>query len=123
VFASEVGTPVDPAHLRRTFARIAKRAELEGFPYLMRHTVVSLLLDGGASIDEVADLTGDDRATLYRHYRHKVRAVATALYAWPTSSGADSDGYHVGYHPLSALRAGPGAQLAEQPSCGRGGGI
>jgi hypothetical protein len=43
----------------------------------MRHTVVSPLLDGEASIDEVADLTGDDPVTLYRHYRHKVRAVAT----------------------------------------------
>jgi hypothetical protein len=42
----------------------------------MRHTVVSLMLDGAASIDEVADLTGDDRPPLYRHYRHKVRAVA-----------------------------------------------
>jgi site-specific recombinase XerD len=46
------------------------------FPYLMRHTVVSLLLDGGATIEEVADLTGDDPATLYRHYRHKVRPVS-----------------------------------------------
>jgi integrase len=76
IFPSEVGTPLDPAHLRRTFTRIAQRAGLEGFPYLMRHTVVSLLLDGGATIDEVADLTGDDPATLYRHYRHKVQPVA-----------------------------------------------
>ena len=77
VFASEVGTPVDPSHLRRVFARIAKRAGLEGgFPYLLRHTAVSLLLDDGASIEEVADLLGDDPRTLYRYYRHKVRPVA-----------------------------------------------
>jgi hypothetical protein len=43
----------------------------------MRHTVVSLLLDGGATIEEVADLTGDDPVTLYRHYRHRVRPVST----------------------------------------------
>jgi integrase len=77
IFPSASGSPLDPSNLRHTFARIAKRAGLDGFAYLMRHTVVSLLLDGGASIDEVADLTGDDPVTLYRHYRHKVRAVAT----------------------------------------------
>lgn len=77
VFASAVGTPVDPSHLRRVFARVAGRAELEGaFPYLLRHTAVSLLLDDGASIEEVADLLGDDPRTLYRYYRHKVRPVA-----------------------------------------------
>lgn len=77
VFASEVGTPIDPSGLRRTFARIANRAGLEGgFPYLLRHTAVSLLLDDGASIEEVADLLGDDPRTLYRYYRHKVRPVA-----------------------------------------------
>jgi integrase len=77
VFASEVGTPVDPSGLRRVFARIAKRAGLEGaFPYLLRHTAVSLLLDDGGSIEEVADLLGDDPRTLYRYYRHKVRPVA-----------------------------------------------
>jgi integrase len=77
VFASEVGTPVVPSALRRVFARIAKAAGLTGaFPYLLRHTTVSLLLDDGASIEEVADLLGDDPRTLYRYYRHKVRAVA-----------------------------------------------
>lgn len=64
--------------VRRIFRRVAKRAGVTGaFPYLMRHTVVSQLLDDGATIDEIADLTGDDPATLYKHYRHKVRPVAT----------------------------------------------
>jgi hypothetical protein len=36
-----------------------------------------LLIDSGATIEEVADLTGDDPGTLYRHYRHRVRPVAT----------------------------------------------
>jgi hypothetical protein len=30
----------------------------------MRHTAVSHLLDGGASIEEITDLTGDDPVTL-----------------------------------------------------------
>jgi hypothetical protein len=33
---------------------------------------VSLLIDAGAGIEEVADLLGDDPRTLYRHYRHQV---------------------------------------------------
>jgi integrase len=39
VFPSEVGTPLDPSSLRHVFARIARRAGLEGaaFPYLLRH--------------------------------------------------------------------------------------
>jgi site-specific recombinase XerD len=78
VFCSTVGTPLNPSNVRRTFALIAKRAGIKDadFPYLLRHSAVSLLLDAGASIEEVADLLGDDPRTLYRHYRHKVRPVA-----------------------------------------------
>jgi integrase len=78
VFPSQTGTPLDPSHLRRTFTGIAKRAGIPdaSFPYLLRHSAVSLPLDIGASIEEVADLLGDDPRTLYRHYRHKVRPVA-----------------------------------------------
>jgi integrase len=89
VFPSEVGTPLDPSRLRRTFRRIAGRAGLDGFPYLMRHSVVSLLLDNGATIDEIADLTGDDPATLYRHYRHRVQPVSmVAANRMPNIPGA-----------------------------------
>jgi integrase len=80
VFPSAVGTPLDPSDVRRTFARVGKRAGITDarFPYLLRHSAVSLLLDNGASIEEVADLLGDDPRTLYRHYRHKVRPIAEA---------------------------------------------
>jgi integrase len=79
VFSSEIGTPLDPSNVRRTFRRVATRAGLDArFPYLLRHTAVSLLIDAGAGIEEVADLPGDDPRTLYRHYRHKVRPIAEA---------------------------------------------
>jgi integrase len=78
VFCSELGTPLDPSNVRRTFSRIGQKAGIfDAIPYLLRHTGVSLLLDAGATIEEVADLTGDDPGTLYRHYRHKVRPVVT----------------------------------------------
>jgi integrase len=79
VFTSNVGTPVDPSHLRRVVARVAKRAGVDvGFPYILRHTALSLLVDSGKSIETVADMLGDDPRTLYRHYRHRVRPVADA---------------------------------------------
>jgi integrase len=78
VFPTTIGTPLDPSNVRRTFARIGKKAGIEGaIPYLLRHTGVSLLIDNGATIEEVADLTGSDPRTLYRHYRHRVRPVVT----------------------------------------------
>lgn len=79
VFASSVGTPRDPSNLCNVFKRVASRAGLDpGFPYLMRHTAVSLLLDAGKSIDLVADMLGDGPRTLYRHYRHRGRPIADA---------------------------------------------
>jgi integrase len=78
VFPTTVGTPLDPSNVRRTFARIGEKAGIGGaIPYLLRHTGVSLLIDHGATIEEVADLTGSDPRTLYRHYRHRVRPVVS----------------------------------------------
>ena len=46
-------------------------------PYLLRHSAVSLPLDAGSPIEEVADLLGDNPQTVYRHCRHRVRPVVT----------------------------------------------
>lgn len=76
IFCSEVGTPLDPSNLRTVFGRVVSRAGVgDAVPYLLRHSAASLLIDSGASIEEVADLLGDDPQTLYRHYRHRVRPV------------------------------------------------
>ncbi len=91
VFASEVGGPVDPANLRRVFARIAKRAGLDiGFVYVLRHSAASLMVDAGAGLEEVADVLGDDVRTLLKHYRHKVQPVATAATRMQGVLGAGS---------------------------------
>lgn len=45
---------------------------------------MSLLVDAGESIEQVADMLGDDPKTLYRHYRHRVRPVADASLAMQT---------------------------------------
>ena len=62
------------------FARMARQAGLNPtrvVQYLLRHGAVSLLLDAGAPIEEVADLPGDNPQTVYPHYRHRVRPVVT----------------------------------------------
>lgn len=79
VFTSTRGTPLDPSNLRKAFAEMAATAKItDAYPYLMRHTVTSQLIDAGHSIEAVADMLGDDPRTLYRHYRHRTRPVATA---------------------------------------------
>ena len=79
MFCTGTGRPLDASNVRGVFQRIATDAKLDAaFPYALRHTAVSLLIDAGAGIEEVADLIGDDPRTLYRHYRHKVRPVAQA---------------------------------------------
>ncbi|MDQ2727465.1 MAG: tyrosine-type recombinase/integrase [Actinomycetota bacterium] len=80
VFCSVPGGPLDPSVVRAAFARVAKAAGVaEGdgasFPYAMRHTATSLFMDAGATVYEVADMLGDDPATLLRHYRHRVGPV------------------------------------------------
>ena len=79
VFTSTTGTPLDPSNMRKEFAEIAKAAGIkDAYPYLLRHTVTSQLIDAGVGVEEVADLLGDDPRTLYRHYRHRTRPVADA---------------------------------------------
>jgi hypothetical protein len=72
VFRSEIGTPIDPANLRRTVARIAKKSDIgHVFPYPIRPNTFSHLIDNGATIEEVADLGGDRPETICQHFRHQ----------------------------------------------------
>lgn len=74
MFASEVGTPLDSANVRRGFRRIATAAGLnpaEWTPRELRHSFVSLLSDEGVPIEQIARLVGhaggsDITETVYR---------------------------------------------------------
>jgi len=79
VFSTTLGGALDPSNVRRTFARIGERAGIgPSFPYELRHTVASHLIDAGRGVEEVADLLGNDPRTLYRHYRHRTKGSADA---------------------------------------------
>lgn len=93
VFCAEFGTPLDPSNLRRRFGEVAKKAALPrdvSFVYMFRHSVVSHLLAGGESIEDVADLVGDDPRTLYKHYRHQIRPVSRAALRMEAALGSQA---------------------------------
>ncbi len=61
VFASEVGTELDSANVRRGFRRVAAAAGLDAAdwtPRELRHSFVSLLSDEGVPIEQIARLVG-----------------------------------------------------------------
>ncbi|MFI5585210.1 tyrosine recombinase XerC [Amycolatopsis sp. NPDC051758] len=79
VFASDVGTELDAANVRRGFRRILKIAGLEPqdwTPRELRHSFVSLLSDNGLTIEEISRLVGhSDTKVTELVYRHQLRPV------------------------------------------------
>lgn len=79
VFASEAGTELDAANVRRAFRRIAKTAGLEAndwTPRELRHSFVSLLSDDGVPIEKISLLVGHSGTTVTEAvYRHQIRPV------------------------------------------------
>ena len=60
VFASQVGTPLDASHVRRSFKAITRKAGLgeNWTPRELRHLFVSMMSDNGVPIETIADLVG-----------------------------------------------------------------
>jgi integrase len=60
VFASQAGTPMDAADVRRAFRSIAIGARIGGnwTPRELRHSFVSIMSDQGVPIETIADLVG-----------------------------------------------------------------
>jgi integrase len=78
VFTTSVGTPLDPSNLRKTLARISAAAGLHRvLTYELRHSTASLLLENGATVEQVADLLGNLPMTVHRHYRHRLRPTVS----------------------------------------------
>jgi integrase len=72
VFPTQIGTPMEPDNLRRSWGRIRVAAGLTGTRFHdMRHTCVSLLLHLGVAPDMVRDIVGHSdievTITIYAH--------------------------------------------------------
>jgi len=83
VFATRVGTPLDPAHVRREFRRAIRDAmgieASEWTPRELRHSFVSLLSDNGVPLEEISRLVGhSSTAVTELVYRKQIRPVLQA---------------------------------------------
>ena len=80
VFASQVGTPLDASHVRRSFRAITRSAGLgdNWTPRELRHCFVSIMSDNGVPIENIADLVGHaSTAVTEEVYRHQLKPVIT----------------------------------------------
>jgi integrase len=80
VFASKVGTPLDPSHVRRDFRRAIHGAAglnaSEWTPRELRHSFVSLLSDNGIPLEDISRLVGhSSTAVTEAVYRKQIRPV------------------------------------------------
>ena len=83
VFASMVGTPLDPSHVRRAFRTAIRDAPgvdpKEWTPRELRHSFVSLLSDNGIPLEEISRLVGhSSTAVTELVYRKQIRPVLQA---------------------------------------------
>jgi integrase len=78
VFASAVGTPLDPSHVRRAFRKVCETAGIgtTWSPRELRHTFVSIMSEQGVPAEEIARLVGHSTtATTEAVYRRELRPV------------------------------------------------
>ncbi|MGN9837469.1 tyrosine-type recombinase/integrase [Nonomuraea sp. H19] len=79
VFASNAGTELDAANVRRAFRRVIKHTSLkpaEWTPRELRHSFVSLLSDNGTPLEEISRLVGhSSTAVTELVYRKQIRPV------------------------------------------------
>jgi integrase len=85
IFASEVGTPIDPENFSRTFSKLCKRAGLGHWhPHELRHSGASLMLAQGTPLHVVSEILGHASITITKDVNgHLVegdrRAVAASM--------------------------------------------
>jgi len=87
VWTNSVGSPTDPARLRRAFDQATQAAGIgdDWSPNSLRHTAASLLSDAGVALEDIADQLGHkDTRMASLHYRHRVKPTVSA--------GLDMDG-------------------------------
>jgi site-specific recombinase XerD len=59
IFASEIGTPMDPDNFSRSFSRLCQRAGLDHWhPHELRHSGASLMLAQGTPLHVVSEVLG-----------------------------------------------------------------
>lgn len=80
MFASAVGGELTAGNVRRTFRRVLRAAGFDApadrTPRELRHSLVSLLSDGGVPIEQISRLVGHNSTVVTETvYRHQLRPV------------------------------------------------
>src|SRR5262249_2067594 len=79
VFTTRLGGQLDAGNVRKQFRLVVEAAGLDGdvwTPRELRHSFVSLLSDGGVSLEDIADLCGHAGTRVTEAvYRHQLRPV------------------------------------------------
>ena len=99
LFLSSVGTPLCPDWLSRRVRRYLQQAGIEktGSCHLLRHTVATLMLEGGADIRYVAEMLGHTRLeTTQRYTRVSIDRLRTV---------------HAQTHPAAGLNVAMAAEI------------
>lgn len=80
VFATSIGTPINPSNLRRDMAALTESAGIGRWtPKELRHSAGSLLSAAGVPLERIADLLGHtDTRMLERVYRHPITSTVDA---------------------------------------------
>ena len=82
IFASEVGTPMDPDNFSHSFARLCERAGLGHWhPHELRHSGASLMLAQGTPLHVVSEVLG-----------HASIAITKDVYGNPAGRGQTGGG-------------------------------
>ena len=116
VFASEAGTPLDAANVRRGFRRIATAAGLDAAqwtPRELRHSFVSLLSDRGVPIEQIARLVGHTGGSAVTEtvYRKQLRPVINEGAVAMNELFPRSGSYSVSYPHRAARSKKPDPEL------------
>ena len=100
MFATEIGTPLDPDNFSHAFSRIAKRAGLGHWhPHELRHSGASLMLAQGTDLYVVSEVLGHASIAITKDvYGHLVeghkRAAAEAMSNALFGTSGSQDGSH-----------------------------
>jgi site-specific recombinase XerD len=90
VFATEIGTAMDPRNVGRRFKALAMRAGCpDATPHTLRHTAATLLLSAGHDLAAVSEMLG-----------HSSKVITLSVYSHVTASSrreiADALSAHLG---------------------------
>ena len=115
VFASEAGTTLDAANVRRGFRRIATAAGLDAAqwtPRELRHSFVSLLSDKGVPLEQIARLVGHTGGSTVTEtvYRKQLRPVINDGAVTMNELFPRGDRYSARYSPGPTRSKRPGLE-------------